>query len=312
MKETNLNWSSIFSILLILMLCWTLTEVNGSPIRSSVECDENNRFDSRCIINRALDGFITRARQASLVETMIRYEDFELASIYPKNYHDQDSNLDVKCLACQESVNLARILFRKGEQTQAIEQFMTYICGLLYIETESVCKSIIPLFTTEIFYVLDHLVLMPEEVCSLILNNCGSWYNPLSMWNITLPDVAKPTVVKPRLPPAGSPTIRILHISDIHFDSLYQPGAYVDCNEPLCCRKTSSKKGNSTAGYWGSYGSCDIPYWTVETMLKQITQHHKFDYVYWTGDLPPHDVWRQTRQNQLDIYKNITDRKSVV
>ena len=32
----------------------------------------------------------------------------------------------------------------------------------------------------------------------------------------------------------------------------------------------------------------------------------QYDYVYWTGDLPPHNVWEQTREGQLDIYKNLT------
>ena len=61
------------------------------------------------------------------------------------------------------------------------------------------------------------------------------------------------------------------------------------------------------AGFWGNY-HCDIPPWTVENMFEYISKNEevkkkleknlkkipketiylfKFDYVYWTGDLPP-------------------------
>jgi hypothetical protein len=32
----------------------------------------------------------------------------------------------------------------------------------------------------------------------------------------------------------------------------------------------------------------------------------KFDFVYWTGDLPPHNVWNQTRNDQLNAIKVLT------
>ena len=34
----------------------------------------------------------------------------------------------------------------------------------------------------------------------------------------------------------SSPTLRVLHLTDIHLDLQYAKGAKVDCGEPLCCR----------------------------------------------------------------------------
>ena len=64
--------------------------------------------------------------------------------------------------------------------------------------------------------------------------------------------------------------LKIMHISDLHPDLFYSPGAPVDCVEPVCCRSNVSTKGNSTrkSGHWGSIGDCDLPFATFELFLK--------------------------------------------
>jgi sphingomyelin phosphodiesterase len=32
----------------------------------------------------------------------------------------------------------------------------------------------------------------------------------------------------------------------------------------------------------------------------------KFDFVYWTGDLPPHNIWNQTRPDQIFALRKLT------
>ena len=39
----------------------------------------------------------------------------------------------------------------------------------------------------------------------------------------------------------GAPTMRVLHISDIHMDFDYTPGTEAQCGEPVCCRKSSPR-----------------------------------------------------------------------
>lgn len=43
---------------------------------------------------------------------------------------------------------------------------------------------------------------------------------------------------------------------------------------------------------------------TLEETLKFIKMTHKdINYVIWTGDIPPHDVWHETRDGQLELIK---------
>jgi len=71
--------------------------------------------------------------------------------------------------------------------------------------------------------------------------------------------------------------IRILQLSDIHFDPAYLEGSEADCEEPVCCIKMP-KKGElvkKKAGYWGTAAKCDIPLRTVENLLEHINRTHK-------------------------------------
>lgn len=41
-------------------------------------------------------------------------------------------------------------------------------------------------------------------------------------------------------------------------------------------------------------------------MLKSLKNYifQDIDYILWTGDLPPHDVWNQTREENINILKD--------
>lgn len=90
----------------------------------------------------------------------------------------------------------------------------------------------------------------------------------------------------------------ILQVSDIHLDQYYEPKSMTYCQEPLCCRASSSATGISKpAGYWGSMGNCDLALRTVENMISTIASEHSNDYRYmiFTGDYIAHDVWNTTK-----------------
>ncbi|CAF4331877.1 unnamed protein product, partial [Adineta steineri] len=91
----------------------------------------------------------------------------------------------------------------------------------------------------------------------------------------------------------------ILHVSDVHVDFAYKPGSQANCSQPLCCRQGLPKPGHTGAGFWGDYRNCDIPYWTAEAILKYAAELENVDVVYYTGDLPAHNVWNQSRADQL-------------
>ncbi|KAJ8970429.1 hypothetical protein NQ317_006554 [Molorchus minor] len=50
---------------------------------------------------------------------------------------------------------------------------------------------------------------------------------------------------------------------------------------------------------------------TVDNMLQHIQETHPdIDYIIWTGDLPPHDIWNQTREENLKILKDTVKQMS--
>ena len=53
------------------------------------------------------------------------------------------------------------------------------------------------------------------------------------------------------------------------------------------------------AGKWGDY-NCDLPPWTYEHMLNFIAKElPEINYAIFTGDMPPHDVWAETRNTSI-------------
>jgi len=93
----------------------------------------------------------------------------------------------------------------------------------------------------------------------------------------------------------------------MHFDMYYKAGAYADCGEPVCCREGNN--GTIKAGPWGYYG-CDVNIAVLNSMftyIHKIYPERPFDTILWTGDNPPHDVWEQSREYNLNITRILVD-----
>lgn len=107
--------------------------------------------------------------------------------------------------------------------------------------------------------------------------------------------------------------MKILQLTDIHYDPNYEVNGNAACAEPTCCRKGQNKTGvTKLAGYWGDYGDCDTPWHAVEDALQHITDtHSEFDYVYFTGDIIDHGVWETSKEGNIDsldkIYRKISE-----
>lgn len=43
------------------------------------------------------------------------------------------------------------------------------------------------LLQEEILYVVDKLLLQPDRLCGLFIEDCGKSFNPFSKWNVTIP-----------------------------------------------------------------------------------------------------------------------------
>ncbi|KAJ1531727.1 hypothetical protein ONE63_000393 [Megalurothrips usitatus] len=213
----------------------------------------------------------------------------------------------VSCTACKAGVGLIQHYIRGGKSRDDINKIVYQFCVSLKIQSPRVCEGLTELFGGEVVHVLKRVSLGPEEICSFVIGDaCGDVYNPFHEWKVVFPPVPKPEVPEPKVPTEGAPTFKVLHLSDTHFDPYYQEGTNADCNEPLCCRLTNGPalSPQTAAGRWGDYRKCDTPKRTVDHMLQHIASTHPdIDYIIWTGDLPPHDVWNQTREENLSVLK---------
>lgn len=185
-----------------------------------------------------------------------------------------------------------------------IQQLATKVCMTLSLAPPNVCQEIIRLFGQDMVTAWIRSILRPAEICGLLVGaQCGHW-DIYSSWNVTLPKTPKPPVRPPVPPPPSAPTARLLFLTDLHWDQQYTPGSDPNCKDPLCCR--GGQPRGPGAGYWGSYSKCDLPLHTLENLLQHLALAGPYDAAYWTGDIPAHNVWQQTRQDQVHVLTTIT------
>eukprot|EP00947_MAST-08B_sp_MAST-8B-sp1_P002939 g2939.t1 len=114
---------------------------------------------------------------------------------------------------------------------------------------------------------------------------------------------------------AAGATGYYLHITDIHLDESYVPGASIDCGLPLCCRSDSGAAANASdaAGFWGTNkagkdSGCDTPPWMIDDALAKLANEiaRPLDFILYTGDSPAHNIWEQSRAKNMASIDKVT------
>ncbi|KAF2363499.1 Calcineurin-like phosphoesterase domain ApaH type [Trinorchestia longiramus] len=106
----------------------------------------------------------------------------------------------------------------------------------------------------------------------------------------------------------GRPYMKMLHLTDLHYDPKYQAGSNAECGAPVCCQVDSGIPRNpaAAAGKWGDYRSCDSPERLVLHMLDHIRSNHPdIDYILYTGDSVPHDLWRLNKEKNSAVINRV-------
>lgn len=224
-----------------------------------------------------------------------------------------------QCSMCRFSVALANYVLKTRRGADSVYRITNAYCKLAHMESPMVCSKVTKLFNQEVVKVLSNGVVTPRQVCGYLSNNtCGAYHDPMADWEVNLEaslhlDQKELAKIHQQLDSSKTTKslkpYRVIHISDTHIDSSYQVGSVLNCGEPLCCRANSSLRQHeavSPAGHWGSYGVCDIPLRTFESALKQLNKtvesDNSINYIIWTGDIQPHNVWEQNRQEALETF----------
>ncbi|GFN76737.1 sphingomyelin phosphodiesterase [Plakobranchus ocellatus] len=145
------------------------------------------------------------------------------------------------CELCELIVAEIRAIVQVMENLQEILSAVTDVCAWTRQLSKDICRMIVYEYRDQIVYIFNHLVLSPKEVCGIVLGKgCASPYYPGQMWYVKLPETPKPPPKPPVVPKPDAPKVRVLQLTDIHIDPLYEKGTKSDCGDPLCCRSDSN------------------------------------------------------------------------
>jgi sphingomyelin phosphodiesterase len=241
----------------------------------------------------------------------------EKLSGFARFSEDVDLSVDGKitrdlCFVCKFLAPIVRLTLKISRNSnEQIALTIKRICdqNLTNNFTPEICRSFIDLYSNSIIDMLKKSHVSSFDLCNSILSCSSNVIDKNLEWKIIIPAKKNTQIgLNKTNHNLSQKHIRILHLTDIHIDFEYRPGSISNCNEPICCRnqsKQSNLEEKSFAGYWGEYTKCDLPYWTVENMLKHISSRENFDFIYWTGDILAHDIWKQNREAQLKALNHI-------
>ena len=181
---------------------------------------------------------------------------------------------------------------------EIVKLFCQYIIGL----ERNVCQKAVDIYAPIITDAIIERYLDAEYLCT---NKLICEYNHYQLLN---PDDYAREILKDKpnkkLPEISlNKTLKVLHMSDVHTDTLYSEGSNGNCGKPLCCREENGppKEAKFAAGRWGYQGFCDLPRITVYNFLEFINEEIRPDFILWTGDAPSHSVWDSTDHEATDI-----------
>ncbi|XP_041349363.1 sphingomyelin phosphodiesterase-like [Gigantopelta aegis] len=255
------------------------------------------RKPSRAELKKFFEGFVSK--HSGFKDFVFGLPDNDVPHL--TRYGPQDWGASVNCDVCKYAVEGMLLVISLGGTEEDLVRFVTKLCVDLKIEDPR----------DELFGVLTGRLLTPDEVCGFVIgDSCAQPYNPELMWNVTMTSTPKPPVIPPTPPPPSSPKLRFLHLTDMHIDRMYDAGSDAECGEPLCCRSNDGKPGpgKAGAGKWGDYRHCDLSPDLVENLFQHLaTKKDQFDFIIFTGDIPAHDVWNQTRDAQMKAVTDFSD-----
>ncbi|KXN73628.1 sphingomyelin phosphodiesterase [Conidiobolus coronatus NRRL 28638] len=144
-----------------------------------------------------------------------------------------------------------------------------------------------------------------ELACFHLARACPHPEIPDAQWSLPAPK----RVAAPQPSGKDGKELKILHLSDLHYDSNYAEGSEANCRRTICCQNDSTMDEDDSyiikkpASKWGEY-KCDTPLATLESMLQHISGMNKkenFDMVLFTGDIPSHDIFRENSKHSKAV-----------
>ncbi|XP_046396231.1 sphingomyelin phosphodiesterase-like isoform X2 [Ischnura elegans] len=233
------------------------------------------------------------------------------------------------CVGCRAAFTGLRTMVTLRQSEYSMKKAASFACKTLRFQTDKVCDAIMEQYVPEFAYILKTRPNVDAPmVCSIVLQGyaCNS-LDPRLDWSVTLPPPPRAArsyrgrgKIRSRKMVASSSQARndvvaagpykVIHLTDIHWDPQYVEGSVSNCPDPLCCRAESTTDQTPVllAGHWGDYGSCDIPWRTVESALEHASKvNGDAEWIIMTGDLTPHAIWTSSQEENMMIVQRLNE-----
>ncbi|XP_049533199.1 sphingomyelin phosphodiesterase-like [Anopheles darlingi] len=187
---------------------------------------------------------------------------------------------------------------REGATREEVFETAAELCAMLDLQAPDICRGLIDLNIDPILYIIDNRPELPiGSVCAVVFQSgaCDLNDENFSSWSVDIdPNGTPVTASKSGTAQRGPNDLKIVQITDLHFDPNYRTGYNADCGAPACCRESQGIPENPAAGAgpWGDYRACDTPWNAVEDIIDRAAEDHPdADFIYHTGDIIDHGIW---------------------
>uniref|UniRef100_A0A182P3A7 Sphingomyelin phosphodiesterase n=1 Tax=Anopheles epiroticus TaxID=199890 RepID=A0A182P3A7_9DIPT len=187
---------------------------------------------------------------------------------------------------------------REGASREEVFNTTVDLCTMLNLQEESICRGLIELNIDTILYIVDNRPdLSSASLCAVVFQSGACLLDDptFSEWQVDVdPNGTPVTASKAGTAQRGPNDLKIVQITDLHYDPNYRPGYNAVCGAPACCRESQGVPEDSEngAGHWGDYRNCDMPWNAVEDLLERVAEDHPdADFIYHTGDIIDHGIW---------------------
>lgn len=162
----------------------------------------------------------------------------------------------IGCLACRTFLGSLIRDIRNGVALRQVADAAIAFCQTLMPFESHVCENIVNLNADVLYYIVRlRPGLNQNEICGLVLQGeCGP-IDPQFNFAVNVSPHNPITAPKSVTAPRAADELRIIHISDIHYDENYLHGGINNCPNPTCCRRSAGVAPDpaNRAGPWGDY-----------------------------------------------------------
>ncbi|XP_030749635.1 sphingomyelin phosphodiesterase-like [Sitophilus oryzae] len=264
-------------------------------------------FVSLCIIFQL--AYCT-TQDETLIEVIKKSGDLRILEIIPDSLIqagqeiayllDNPQQSDSFCEACEQIFGDIIDHRRNGTSRDDMIVYLNKLCLTYTNQGSTACKGFINIEIDAILYIIDHKEnLTSTRFCGTRFQHYHCVDPQANAWTIPLPPL--PETPQRSTVKDDSTDLKILHITDVHYDPLYTSGSDAKCSEPLCCDGGTPANPEDAAGYWGDYRVCDTPLHSIKDLLSRVKENHQdIDMVYFTGDIVSHRSWETSKESNIE------------